>query len=104
MIKSDIHISIQESEELYELGFKPTDKLLFQNIFSFFREKYLLFSYVSIEEREDSKPKFLPHILTYNAKYKLETLLYLSPLYETHEEAELYCIKRMINFAKKIPK
>jgi hypothetical protein len=74
---------------------------LYQQVFRWFRENYLLFSAVNVDQTME--PKFAYCVSQYESKEFLEhwdTIVFNSDLYYTYEEAELACLKKLIELAK----
>ena len=68
---------------------KPTPRILFQQAFRFFREKYTLLSFVDIDSSY--------RIYCDDIKFDLDID---SRIFKTYEDAELECIKKLIEIAK----
>ena len=68
---------------------KPTPRILFQQAFRFFREKYKLLSFVDIDSSY--------RIYCDDIKFDLDID---SRIFKTYEDAELECIKKLIEIAK----
>jgi hypothetical protein len=73
---------------------------LYQQAFSFFREKYKLYPEIGLHDREDEKTWRLTisilgyYELAYNQNVGKE------PYYKTYEEAELACLTKLIEIVK----
>ena len=68
---------------------KPTPRILFQQAFRFFREKYKLLSFVDIDTSY--------RIYCDDIKFDLDID---SRIFKTYEEAELECLVKLIEIAK----
>lgn len=105
-------IPFQETKELEELGFDKLcliakelqiSKPLWQQAFNFFRENYNLFS--SIEVDQTMEPKFCYSLSKYNENLQWDNISPShSELYYTYEEAQLACLKKLIEIAKTLIK
>ena len=71
---------------------------LYQQAFRWFREKYNLFSSVSVDQTME--PKFCYALSKYADPYDWAILVFNSELYYTYEEAELACLKELIEIVK----
>ena len=74
---------------------------LYQQAFRWFREKYRLYSAVNVDET--MSPKFAYCISEYcsnDLTYGWNTIVFNSDLYYTYEEAELACLKKLIEIVK----
>jgi len=74
---------------------------LYQQAFRFFRENYTLFSSVNVDQTME--PKFCYSISRYEPEQFLDgwdIVVFNSDLYLTYEEAELECLKKLIQIIK----
>jgi hypothetical protein len=74
---------------------------LYQQAFRWFREKYRLYSAVNVDQTME--PKFAYCISEYCSNaltYGWNTIVFNSDLYYTYEEAELECLKKLIEIVK----
>ena len=74
---------------------------LYSQAFRFFRENYTLFSSVNVDQTME--PKFCYSISRYEPEQFLDgwdIVVFNSDLYLTYEEAELECLKKLIEIAK----
>jgi hypothetical protein len=84
----DVHSDIITSG--FKIVKKPTPRILYQQAFRFFREKYRYWVYV----REASKGKCRFYIEKFDEKY------FTSEIFNTYEEAELECLVKLIEITK----
>jgi hypothetical protein len=121
-------IPYELQKELYELGFNdkttgvivykkegvnefsfvsedfPTEWMsgvLYQQAFRWFREKYGLYSAVNVDQTME--PKFAYCISKYwtdALSWGWDTIIFNSDLYYNYEEAELACLKKLIEIVK----
>ena len=77
---------------LYQNIHNSTLAPLYQQAFRWFREKYNIKSYI-LPQLVNEVEKYTFHLV--NNKVNLKFLVY-----ETHEEAELSCLKQLINIVK----
>ena len=84
----DVHSDIITSG--FKVVKKPTPRILYQQAFRFFREKYIYWVYV----REASKGKCRFYIEKFDEKY------FTSEIFNTYEEAELECLVKLIEITK----
>jgi len=77
--------------------YKPIIAPLYQQAFRFFREKYNITSEISISANHRNDAKKWMHSVT-----NLEVMLYTNSdtTFETYEEAELACLRKMIQIVK----
>ena len=74
---------------------------LYQQAFSWFREKYGLYSAVNVDQTME--PKFAYCISKYwtdALSWGWDTIVFNSDLYYDYEEAQLTCLKKLIETAK----
>ena len=72
---------------------------LYRQAFEWFREKYNLFSIIDVDQTME--PKFCYSLSRYKGDFQWENMLpTYSELYYTYEEAELACLKKLIEIAK----
>lgn len=72
---------------------------LYHQAFRFFREKYNLYS--TIEVDQTMEPKFCYSLSRYRGDFQWDNILpTYSELYYTYEEAELACLKKLIEIVK----
>jgi hypothetical protein len=109
-------VPYEEAIELKELGYDidsvsgysypDSDKLLtqailYQQAFRWFREKYGLYSAVNVDQTME--PKFAYCISKYwtdALSWGWDTIVFNSDLYYDYEEAQLTCLKKLIETAK----
>ena len=71
----------------------------YHQAFKFFREKYGLYSMVDVDQTME--PKFCYTLSKYKGDFQWDNILpTYSELYYTYEEAELECLKKLIEIAK----
>lgn len=83
---------LEHAEEL------NVNAVLYQQAFRWFREKHNLFSSVSVDQTME--PKFCYSLSKYADPYDWAILVFNSELYYTYEEAELACLKKLIEIVK----
>ena len=95
----------KESLELKELGFDEWDDRLpaplYQQAFRWFREKHGLYSAVNVDQTME--PKFAYCISKYwtdALSWGWDTIIFNSDLYYNYEEAELDCLRKLIEIIK----
>jgi len=102
---SDVIIGYEDKDFFYTP--QDMDKIgeciapTFSQAFRWFREHYLLFS--SINADQTMEPKFCYSISRYESTQFFEgweNIVYNSDLYYTYEEAELACLKKLIEILK----
>jgi hypothetical protein len=71
---------------------------LYQQAFRWFREKHNLFSVIDVDQTME--PKFCYSLSKYADPYDWAILVFNSELYYTYEEAELACLKKLIEIVK----
>jgi hypothetical protein len=72
---------------------------LYQQAFRFFREKYNLFSVIDVDQTME--PLFCYSLSKYKGDFQWDNILpTYSELYYTYEEAELACLKKLIEIVK----
>jgi hypothetical protein len=72
---------------------------LYQQAFRFFREKYNLFSVIDVDQTME--PLFCYSLSKYKGDFQWDNILpTYSELYYTYEEAELACLKKLIEVVK----
>jgi hypothetical protein len=91
-------IPYEQILEIKTLGF---DGILWQEAFRWFREKYGLYSAVNVDQTME--PKFAYCISKYwtdALSWGWDTIVFNSDLYYDYEEAELDCLKKLIEIVK----
>lgn len=72
---------------------------LYQQAFRWFREKYGLYSMIDVDQTME--PKFCYTLSRYKGDFRWDNILpSYSELYYTYEEAELACLKKLIEIVK----
>ena len=72
---------------------------LYQQAFRWFREKYDLYSTTEVDQTME--PKFCYSLSKYKGDFQWDNILpTYSELYYTYEEAELACLKKLIEIVK----
>ena len=72
---------------------------LYQQAFRWFREKYNLFSVIDVDQTME--PLFCYSLSKYKGDFQWDNILpTYSELYYTYEEAELACLKKLIEIVK----
>ena len=72
---------------------------LYQQAFRWFREKYNLFSVIDVDQTME--PLFCYSLSKYKGNFQWDNILpTYSELYYTYEEAELACLKKLIEIVK----
>lgn len=90
---SEEEIPFEESLDLKELGFTGTLPPTYPQSFKWFRENYELDSYIlPLEDRHN------PCIIGY--QYQIHVPDIRKGLWNTYEEAELACLKKLIEIVK----
>ena len=85
-------IPYEQILEIKTLGF---DGILWQEAFRWFRDKRGLYSTIEIDQTME--PMFCYSLSRYNGNYQWDNILpTYSELYYTYEEAELACLKKLI--------
>lgn len=74
---------------------KPTPKILYQQAFRFFREKYSLNTWIHVYVDNDNKCFQYTWVITLPHKDD-------GYVYDTYEEAELACLEKLIEIAEKL--
>ena len=101
----DKEFEIQDFEQTYDtfpshIVAAPT----FSQVFRWFREKYNLHSHISLgisNEQDESELEYDEYIYVIEGLNGLDYDNYdESPFYKTYEEAELECLKRLIEIVK----
>jgi len=100
----NIEGELYESEGYYRRGYNVyEDEViapLYQQVFSFFREKYKLYPEIGLHDREDEETwRFTISILGY---YELayNQNVGKEPYHKTYEEAEQACLDKLIEIVK----
>jgi hypothetical protein len=104
-------IPYEQALELKELGFKKDNdfgllykgddipSILYQQAFRWFREKHNLFSVIDVDQTME--PLFCYSLSKYKGNFQWDNILpTYSELYYTYEEAELACLKKLIEIVK----
>ena len=88
------------SDTVYNSSDIPVYKApLYQQAFRWFREKYNLFSIIDVDQTME--PMFCYSLSRYKGDFQWDNILpTYSELYYTYEEAELACLKKLIEIAK----
>lgn len=73
---------------------------LYQQAFRFFREKYGLIGFISFNEKSTFRVEILPHSNIKLNSYKEKYFDNNGKMWDTYEEAELECLKKLIEIVE----
>ena len=93
----DVHSDIITSG--FKIVKKPTPRILYQQAFKWFRQEHGLYSHVRESYAFDNTLEFVAQINGSYVNHGIED----KPInrFETYEEAELECLKKLIELCKK---
>jgi hypothetical protein len=94
-------VRFPDEERQINYPFERIPAPLYQQAFRWFREKYGLYSAVNVDQTMD--PKFAYCISKYwtdALSWGWDTIVFNSDLYYDYEEAELDCLKKLIEIVK----
>ena len=95
-VNNELFITENENPKIQSLSINQCTAPLYQQAFRFFREKYNLHSTIALISNSDTERRYMvmiDYIYPHKAIMEFEE-------YETHEEAELECLIKLIKIVK----